>query len=71
MTTGKSDIVDVSLEPRLRRDKAQAFFQGELDEDDKEIWIWLPLSQIEVEVQDSRLVTVSLPEWLAIEKELI
>lgn len=71
MTTGKSDIVDVSLEPRLRRDKAQAFFQGELDEDDKEIWIWLPLSQIEIEQGEGNLVTVSLPEWLALDKGLI
>ncbi len=34
--------------------------------------IWLPLSQIEAESTDSNEITViTLPEWLALEKELI
>jgi len=72
MTTGKSNIVDVSLEPRIVKGKAQAFFQGELDENDREKWIFLPLSQIEItEETDSTVVTVSMPEWLAKDKGLI
>lgn len=78
MTTGKSNIVDVSLEPRMVRGKAQAFWQGDYKENDggkpdaQEEWVWLPLSQIEVtEVTDSPLVEVSMPEWLAKDKGLI
>lgn len=72
MTTGKSNIVDVTLEPRMVKGKAQAFFQGEYDENDREVWVFLPLSQIEItEVKDSTLVEVSMPEWMAKNKELI
>lgn len=72
MSTGKSDLTDVSLEPRMVRGKAQAFFQGELDENDREVWIWLPLSQIEVSEKDDKgLVVVTMPEWLALDKGLI
>ena len=77
MTTGQSDIIDVTLEPRMVKGKAQAFFQGDYEEshgtaDNKEVWIWLPLSQIDVSAKDSRgCVTVSLPEWLAKDKGLI
>lgn len=73
VSTGKSDIIDVSLEPRLIKGKAQAFFQGDFEDDgEKEIWIWLPLSQIEVSEKDaSGCVEVSLPEWLAQKNELI
>jgi len=72
MTSGRSDIVDVTLEPRMVKGKAQAFWQGEYDEDNRESWVWLPLSQIEIaEVPGSKAVEVSLPEWLAHEKGLI
>lgn len=68
----KSDLVDVTLEPRMERDKAQAFFQGELDGNDREVWIWLPLSQIEVSAKCPKgTVKVTLPEWLAQDKGLI
>lgn len=77
MTTGKSDIIDVSLEPRMTKGKAQAFFQGDYEEgngvaDNKEVWIWLPLSQIEVgEKGANGTCEVSVPEWLAKDKGLI
>jgi len=70
-----TDKTEVELEPRMlsSNKKAQAFFMGELDENDREVWVWLPLSQIEVEPlkQGSKTVTVTLPEWLAINKELV
>lgn len=35
-------------------------------------WIWLPRSQIEVEMKpDGKHATVTMPEWLAIEKKLV
>lgn len=72
MSTGKSNIVDVTLEARMVKGKAQAFFQGELDENDREVWIFLPTSQIEInEIKDTPLVEVSMPEWLAKDKGLI
>lgn len=67
MSAGKSDIVDVALEPRMVKGKAQAFFQGDHDDDGREEWIWLPLSQIE----DNGDGTIAMPEWLAHEKGLI
>lgn len=44
-----------------------ALFQGELDDKDKEIWIWVPTSQIE----DNGDGTWAMPEWLAKDKGLI
>ena len=78
MTSGKSDLVEVSLE--YRKDsasgQASAFFQGDYEDDragnGKEIWIWLPKSQIEVEKDsDGKTCTVTMPEWLAMDKGLI
>lgn len=60
-------IIDVALDARMVKGKAQAFSQGEIDENDREIWIWLPLSQIEINDDG----TVSMPEWLAHDKGLI
>lgn len=72
MTTGKSDIIDVTLEPKFVKGKAQAFTQGEVDDTGREVWIWLPLSQIEVGEKDAGgTCEVSMPEWLAKDKGLI
>lgn len=71
MTSGKSNLVDVTLEKRMEKGAGIAFFQGELDKDDKEIWIWLPKSQIEIEEGQGKACTVTLPEWLAKDKGLI
>lgn len=73
MTTGRSDIVDVTLTRRAEREKAIAFWQGDRDDTGREVWVWLPISQIEIDGPDHRgaTVTVSLPEWLAKDKELI
>jgi len=34
-------------------------------------WVWLPRSQIEIEHISDNIVTVTMPEWLARDKELI
>ena len=72
MSTGESNIIDVQLEKRLERDKACAFFQGEVDDKNNEIWVWLPYSMIEIDDGDGKdVVTVSMPEWFAKQKGLI
>jgi len=74
MTSGKSDLIDVVVELKMDdpAKKAIAVSQGEIDEDNgREIWIWLPRSLIEYEAGEGDTVTVTLPEWLAQEKELI
>lgn len=73
MTTGRSDIVDVTLTRRAEKGKSIAFWQGDRDDSGREIWVWLPISQIEIDGPDHRgaTVTVSMPEWLAMQKGLI
>jgi len=76
VTTGKSDIIDVMLEPRMVKGAAQAFWQGDMREDStgshREVWIWLPLSQIKVgDKDDNGVCEVSMPEWLGIDKGLV
>jgi len=39
--------------------------------DDGKRHIWLPRSQIEIDMKDDELAEITLPEWLAKEKELI
>jgi hypothetical protein len=63
----KSNIIDIDVEVTARTEKAVLVHTGI-----KEKAVWLPLSQIEIE--DSAIAgieTVSLPEWLALDKGLI
>jgi hypothetical protein len=63
----KSDIIDIDGAIEARTEKAVLFHTG-----DKEQAAWLPLSQIEVdETGVPGIVTVTLPEWLALDKGLI
>ena len=39
--------------------------------DDGKRHIWLPRSQIEIDMKDDELAEITLPEWLAKEKEMI
>jgi RNase P/RNase MRP subunit p29 len=57
----KSDLVDISGEVRGETEKAFRFTDGSMI-------VWLPKSQCEWDV-NSR--TMTMPEWLAIEKELV
>lgn len=62
MTSGRSDLVDLEL-PEFRRastEKAWAF------KNLKDVVVWIAKSQAEYE--DG---TLTLPEWLAAEKELV
>jgi hypothetical protein len=63
----KSNVIDIDGAIEARTDKAVLFHTG-----NKEEAAWLPLSQIEVEETGvGGIVTVTLPEWLALNKGLI
>ena len=63
----KSNIVDIDVEVTARTAKAVLVHTGI-----KEKAIWLPLSQIEIEETGiGEIFSVTLPEWLALEKGLI
>jgi hypothetical protein len=63
----KSDIIDIDVEVTARTQKAVLVHTG-----DKAKAVWLPLSQIEIEPTGiGGIETVTLPEWLALEKGLI
>ena len=57
----KSDLVDISGEITVETDKAWLFYDGARE-------VWLPKSQCE---WDERSKEMTMPEWLAKEKELI
>lgn len=63
----RSNVIDIDGAIEARTDKAVLFHTGNKDEA-----AWLPLSQIEVEETGvGGIVTVTLPEWLALDKGLI
>lgn len=59
--SARSDLIDIAGEVRGETDAAYRFFDGDRT-------IWLPKSQVE---WDSTDMTMTIPEWLAREKELI
>lgn len=68
MTTGESDLVEVTATKRLEKGGGTALFQGEIDpQNNREIWIWVPTSQI----QDNGDGTFTMPFWLAKDKGLV
>jgi hypothetical protein len=69
----RARLTDISVQVRQIRDKAIMVADGTMD-GKKERWFALPLSMIEVEPEEYEVgdtVTVTLPESLAMEKELI
>ena len=68
MTSGKSDLIDLFLVWRGETERAIAVTETE----DGREWVWLPKSVIEYERDEAKgTVAVTLPERLALEKELI
>ena len=65
MQTGKSDLTELSGLYRHETEEAWLIDFGENDP------TWLPKSQCEIEEENDGTVTVTLPEWLAIEKGLV
>ena len=60
MTTGRSDLVDVTADVRGETDAAYRIDNGS-------ITVWVPKSQVEKNDDG----TFTMPEWLALEKGLI
>lgn len=68
ITMGNSDIID--LDVIMRAETAAAILVAETEDALKAVW--LPKSQIEIERKiGSRIVTITLPEWLATDKGLV
>lgn len=65
----KSDIVDLSLHRHAETEKAILVS----DDGDKKKAVWLPKSQIEIDLDASKgnEIVVACPEWLAKNKGLI
>lgn len=63
----KSTLIDIDVEVTARTEKAWLVHTG-----DKEKASWLPLSQIEISPSGfAGIETITLPEWLALDKGLI
>lgn len=61
MSSGRSDIIDISAELRGESEKAYLIFDGAKQE-------WVPKSQAERDIEGK---TFAMPEWLAKEKGFI
>ncbi len=60
-------LIDLTVQLHAKTDRAILIStNGERD-----AAAWVPLSQCEVEILKDGMVGVTLPEWLAIEKELV
>ncbi|MCF3935046.1 hypothetical protein L1787_16705 [Acuticoccus sp. M5D2P5] len=66
MTPDRSDILDIEVQVHATSERAVKVSS----DGDAARAVWLPLSQIEIATKGDGLAEVSLPEWLAIEKEL-
>lgn len=63
----RSDLVDLQMQIHHRTERAVL---ASLD-DDREAAVWLPLAHVEVAPKEHGVATVTMPEWLAIEKGLV
>jgi len=66
--TGRSDLVDLEVYVHAETEKA-LFVSGVGPGSDKRVW--LPKSQIEINDRSQFLAEITVPEWLAIDKELV
>ena len=63
----KSDLID--LEMLLHHETEKAILIS--DDGDEKHAVWIPKSACEFERKDASLVTVTMPEWQALDKGLI
>ena len=63
----KSDLIDITCRLHAETDKAILIS----DDGNRAKAQWLPKSQIEFELIPGGCITVTMPEWLAIDKKLI
>jgi len=60
-----SNDIEIAVEVRGETDKALKVFDGKVE-------VWIPKSNISDECEDKgRIVSIFIPEWLALEKGLI
>lgn len=59
------DIIEISLQKKHETEKA--ILVANLKNKD----VWLPKSQIEIDSDSKGIVEIQMPEWLAVDKELI
>ncbi len=59
MKKGNSDLIDITGDVKGETEKAYRFYDGKTT-------VWLPKSQVEWDGE-----TMTMPEWLALDKELI
>ena len=62
----RSDIIDIEGQIHAKTERAILFS----DDGEKDGAVWLPLSQVEVDMRAGGAATVTLPEWLAVERGL-
>lgn len=61
----KRELIDIAVQVRHETPKAWLVFDGRRE-------VWIPKSQAELELEGSiGAATITMPEWLAKEKELI
>lgn len=69
MSNSSSNIVDIDVQVHAETDHAVLVS----DDGERDHAVWLPLSQIEIQMEEGGdgTATVSMPEWLATEKGLV
>ena len=67
---GRKTLHDLSLEVLTKTEKAVMVTEGLTDPNGRQITHWLPLSQIEGDIEEGKICTLTLPEWLINEKGL-
>lgn len=60
----RSDLIDVVCKIMIDRPNAILVSDGTKQ-------VWLPKSQVEIYENESKFASITMPEWLAIEKGLI
>lgn len=63
----KSDLIDVTVHVHHQTERAVLVS----DDGEERGAVWLPLSQIEIEMMKPPIAEVTMPQWLARDKGLI
>lgn len=66
----RKTLHELSLQVLVVKEKAVLVTEGLTTTDGKQINHWLPLSQIEGNLEEGKVCEITIPEWLVIEKGL-
>ena len=61
------EVIDITVQVHAKTDRAILVS----DDGEESNAVWLPLSQVEVEMKQGGTAEITLPEWLALDKGLI